>query len=145
MVRLNREAVRTDLKEILASLNNGKRTDLSLLLGTGSLTLFGDLDIPKETDFDEWLRDHRSVWASRLADTILDFENLTQADQVHSARSERAAIALRLQPENEEAHRALIMAHAVQGNVLSARRQFDHLVAYLENEFGWEPSEETVG
>ena len=143
-LRLNKDAVQVDLLTLESSLKEDEVPDFSGLLENKTIDLLSHLEIPNEQEWSDWLQDQRTHWSERLTTALLEFQDIGLPTINHNERSERASIALRLAPENEKAHRELMMAYAIQGNVLSARRQFDSLVTLLENEYDWEPSDETI-
>ncbi|MEM5585547.1 MULTISPECIES: BTAD domain-containing putative transcriptional regulator [unclassified Roseibium] len=143
-IALRPEAVDVDLVSVAAQLEAGKQVDLSSLMGPGLLELLGQLELAREPELSEWVFNERAHWTNRIVEGLLDFTSLVKTDKVHSERLRRASIALRLDPANEGAHCAIMIAHAVQGNPLAARRHFEKLETYLKTEFDCPPQDETI-
>ena len=143
-IRLRPEAVKVDLIDIVKQLKTGGQPDLAALMGSGHLSLLAHLAIAKEQEFADWLSVEQAHWTDVLVEALLNFTPLMKTDQSHSERLRRSVIALRLQPEQEDAHRAIMIAHAVQGNQLAAKRHFGELKEYLQAEFDSPPQKETL-
>jgi len=143
-IALRPEAVDVDLVRLITQLETGQQADVSPLLGAGHLDLLGHLDIPREPELADWIHLERTHWTDRLIAGLLDFSSLTTSDHDHSERLRRASIVLRLDPVNEGAYRAIMIAYAVQGNLLAAKRQYETLETLLKKEFDLPPQDETV-
>ena len=62
----------------------------------------------------------------------------------YASAIDNALLAVRREPLRESAHRAVTRAHLAEGNVASARQQFDRYAALVQAELGIRPSDEFV-
>lgn len=96
-----------------------------------------------EAPFEEWLEVERA----RLHATMLGaLERLAQlqSDEGDLERALQTTLrALRLEPLEERAHRAVMRLYASQGRRAEALQQYEQCAALLERELGVEPDEQT--
>ncbi len=110
----------------------------------GSRTVLGSLCFPDTPDYDAWLRAQRD---SRTSSARQDIER--QAQALEEAGELAAALPLaqallRLEPQSEAAHRRAMRLHYLRGDRAEALLAFDLCERMLKDEFGAQPSGETL-
>lgn len=96
-----------------------------------------------EIELQEWLVIERGRLRGRAIDVLLQLLARYQAEGALAAVKETALRLLSLNPIEEAAHRALMRAHAAEGRVGLAARQFFRCREMLWQELAIEPEEET--
>ena len=94
-------------------------------------------------DESEWAREEREYLAHVRYELLCDAAE--GALELHFFREalDLAAMAVRINPSSETAHRVLMAAHAELGEIGSALRVFESYRAHLADELGADPSPQT--
>ncbi|HRD78511.1 MAG TPA: BTAD domain-containing putative transcriptional regulator, partial [Hyphomicrobiaceae bacterium] len=138
-LRLDQARVRTDIAEILESVEGGVVPERLLSPDAVDQSFLADLDGLDE-EFDTWLMSERS----KISDRILrSLERQLYDPRRTSGQIEIARSLLRLDPTHDEATRALMRAYAAQGDLTAALRVAKAQEDVLVREHGTGPTPET--
>lgn len=131
----------TDARRVHALARAGRHTR-AVDLTRAAERLYED-DFHAHDDESPWARAERNhlkvtrrAMLCQAAESAIDLGD-------HEVAADLAAIAVRIDPASEAAHRALMRSYAELGEVGSALRVFEGLRSHLADELGADPSEQT--
>lgn len=90
--------------------------------------------------YDEWLVVERERIRQTRLHALESLSSLRLRQQRYAEAVDTALAAVRSEPLRESAHRAVILAHLAEGNVVEAIRQYGACRTVLREELGVEPS-----
>jgi DNA-binding SARP family transcriptional activator/TolB-like protein/Tfp pilus assembly protein PilF len=137
------ELLVTDLHVMRAAASDGDWPRLLELLRRTEPGLLTDLD-GLDAEFDDWLRSERAREPARTLAVVLAASDRCIAEEGPRVAGEILAELLRLDPDNEEAVRAVLRIDHALGDSLALRRRYTALRKRLRDEYGVEPSDETA-
>lgn len=138
LVRLEAE---TDLGAFLTALNEDRPAAALAHYGGDFLTGLHDVAVPA---FEEWLAFERDrLRALHLSALVADAKQLEAAGEFGAARL-RVQDALRIDSLDESLYRTGMRLSYIQGDAVGARELLKRCVAMMQQEFGTEPSPETL-
>ena len=138
-VRIEHTDVDSDTHDVLEEIALGRVHSLLADRQRPAETLLEDL-ASVDPAFESWVTARREVLARHLC---RELEGMLEAAGSGRAAKDAAAALLNLDPTHEKAARALMRAHAADGNVGSALDIYKRLWDLLDAEFDVEPAEET--
>ena len=100
-------------------------------------------DLAPEDIYDDWAQPCREELKALRRQLLLELAQLHRLRGRSEAAAERLEELVRLDPLDEEGHRALMRVYAESGNRQRAVRQYDKCRGALKDDLGVEPSEET--
>lgn len=130
--RLRTEHVAVDVDRFLAAFERGD--------ARSAVDVYDGPLLPGH--WEDWVVDERRVLEDRVAGC---FRQLLTSTADGAERTSTAQKLLRLDPTDEAAYRALMVAHMADGNRTAALRVFHTCTAVLERQLGVRPALETVG
>ena len=101
-------------------------------------------DFLADLDAGEWVIFKRESLRQQFLQALLDLGTLYLADARYADAITAYQRALSFDNYVEVAHRELMLCYARQGEVAQAMRHFDELRQWMREEFGAEPSAETL-
>ena len=142
-VTAGREALVTDLELIRTAAASGEWQRLLALLESSDAGLLTDLD-GLDPELDDWLRLHRAHEPGKTFTAALEAADRCAAEVGPRPAQDIVDEILRLEPVNEAARRlAMRIAHQL-GDRVALHRHFEALCDGLRDDYGAEPSPETV-
>lgn len=119
----------------------GLPTDTAIMIAAGPGFLEGFS--ARSDGFETWMTAQRHLLETRLADTLEAGGNTRLAGGDAAGAARDFAMALKLDPFRETAHRGLIRAQADLGKTAMALAQFEKCRTMLKTQLGVEPDTET--
>lgn len=142
-VSVRRDNLVTDIELIRSAAGDGDWTRLLTLLEEAEPGLLCDLD-GLDPEFDDWLRKERAQEPERALSAALSAVDRCRAEAGPRAALELVTALLRFDPANEEATRLALQLDHELGDKAGLNRHFHALKDRLAEDFGTEPSLETV-
>lgn len=131
-----------DVDAFLAACETALQTPTDPELYQQALQLYqGDL-LPEDM-YEDWTQLPRDELRGLRRQLVFEFASLHERGGRRQTALQHLEVLVRLDPLDEEAHRALIRLYAESGNRQRAQRQYERCREALQRELGVEPSEET--
>lgn len=94
--------------------------------------------------FETWLAGEQERWRKRMTDVLHRLVALSRQQGLYAQALTYASRILDLDPWREDAHREIMLLHALAGERTAALMQYQKCRTILSGELGVEPSEETT-
>ena len=106
--------------------------------------LLAGFSLPGCDLFEEWRVVRQEGLHRRMLDTLTHLSTYHERRREHEAAGGYLLRQIELEPWREEAHRALMLSLAMNGEASAAMAQYEHCRQVLANELNIQPSSETV-